>query len=383
MRNKLYLVLFPLYVIVVAFILYVNGVFSGQISSLENLAINAVFLAVIGILFIISMFSFGRLNRCTDELADMAEVFQKEYREAGGKNLWEKYQDTSEVFDEKPLSEAFRRYQLRMRRFLNRRGYVATCDLEEYINEDLLDRVGKSYFNSGISGTLTGLGILGTFLGLALGLGSFQGDDIYTISDNVGPLLMGMKVAFHTSVYGIFFSLVFNFVYRSIMSDAYEKLNGFLDVFHRCVQPVVTAEGDDAAMLIYLANTANYLKRLRELARGIDQEQTAGVERIVDQFMERLEALMGNDFQKLGRSLNDAVEVQSIYVEQCRRLAESMNGTMEANRAVLENLEELTRRQELFAKELLSQKECVAAACEEIENQLYTFEQMRSLYEKQ
>ncbi len=383
MRNKLYFVLFPLYVIVVAFILYVNGVFSGQISSLENLAINAVFLAVIGILFIISMFSFGRLNRCTDELADIAEVFQKEYQDAGGKNLWEKYQDTSEVFDEKPLSEAFRRYQLRMRRFLNRRGYVATCDLEEYINEDLLDRVGKTYFNSGISGTLTGLGILGTFLGLALGLGSFQGDDIYTISDNVGPLLMGMKVAFHTSVYGIFFSLVFNFVYRSIMSDAYEKLNVFLDVFHRCVQPVVTADGDDAAMLIYQANTANYLKRLLELVRGIDQEQTAGVERIVDQFMERLGTVMGNDFQKLGRSLNDAVEVQSIYVEQCRQLAESMKGTVEANQAVLEKLEELTRRQELFAKELLSQKECVAAACEEIENQLYTFEQMRSLYEKQ
>ena len=50
----------------------------------------------------------------------------------------------------------------------------------------------------------------------------FQGEDIYTISDNVGPLLSGMKVAFHTSVYGILFSLIFNFVYRSIMADVPE-----------------------------------------------------------------------------------------------------------------------------------------------------------------
>ena len=79
---------------------------------------------------------------------------------------------------------------------------------DEYINEDLLDRVGMNYFNSGISGTLTGLGILGTFLGLSMGLSSFSGENIYTISDNVGPLLSGMKVAFHTSVYGIFFSII-------------------------------------------------------------------------------------------------------------------------------------------------------------------------------
>ena len=94
-----------------------------------------------------------------------------------------------------------------------------------------------NFFNSGVSGTLTGLGILGTFLGLSMGLGSFSGDDIYTISDNVGPLLSGMKVAFHTSVYGILFSLVFNVVYRSIMSDAYEKLENFLCIFRHTAQP--------------------------------------------------------------------------------------------------------------------------------------------------
>lgn len=201
MRRRLYFLLFPLYVVAVFFVLFVNGVFSGQISSVGNLTINVAFLAVIGVLFLISMISFIRLNHCTDELSELTMQIQKDFQEAGGKNLWNSYRDRKEVFYERPLADAFRRYRLRMRRFMTNNGYMGTCDLEEYINEDLLDRVGKTHFNSGMSGTLTGLGILGTFLGLALGLGSFQGDDIYTISDNVGPLLMGMKVAFHTSVY--------------------------------------------------------------------------------------------------------------------------------------------------------------------------------------
>ena len=67
--------------------------------------------------------------------------------------------------------------------------YAPVSGTVSQINEELLDRVGGSHYNSAISGTMTGLGILGTFIGLSLGLGSFSGDDIYTISDNVGPLL--------------------------------------------------------------------------------------------------------------------------------------------------------------------------------------------------
>ncbi len=382
MRSKLYFLLIPLYVVAVTFVLYVNGVFSGQIGSVGNLVINIAFLAVIGVLFLISMISFGRLDRCTDELDEVTFQIQNDYQEAKGKNLWNAYRERKDVFCEKPLEEAFRRYRLRIRRLTTRDGYTGTCDLEEYINEDLLDRVSKSHFNSGMSGTLTGLGILGTFLGLALGLGSFQGDDIYTISDNVGPLLMGMKVAFHTSVYGIFFSLVFNFIYRSIMADAYEKLEMFLDVFRQCVQPVAMDNEKDTAMLVYQANMANSLKRLLEFAQGTDREQTAGVERIVSQFVEQMNKSLGTNFQKLGRIVNDAGKAQNSCTELCRELIESVNGMVETNQDMLRDLEQLFEQQKNLFRELAAQKEQLASACGEIGSQLYTFDQMRGLREK-
>ena len=387
MKNKLYYVLFLLYAIVVAFVLYVNGVFTGEQTSFVNLAINLGFLAIIGVLFIVSFVSFGRLNRVTDELTDFSLRLQKEYRDAGGKNLWVNYQDRKDVFENDELRSAFNKYRMRIKSHSTRRGVVTSCELDEYINENLLDRVGMNFFNSGISGTMTGLGILGTFLGLSMGLGSFNGDDIYTISDNVGPLLSGMKVAFHTSVYGILFSLVFNFVYRSIMSDAYDKLESFLNVFRQTAQPVAVKEDENsAAMVVYQASISNALKQVLELMKGNATEQTEAVERIVDRFHDRMQESLGTDFQKLGNTLKAAGESQKVSAENARELTEAVATLVEINRKVQTDLTKVMDRQEKFACELKEQKERLNKACDEmsdeISNQLYAFDQMRSLYEK-
>ena len=276
---------------------------------------------------------------------------------------------------------------MRMKSRSTRRGVVASCELDECIDGNLRERVGMKFFNSGISGTMTGLGILGTFLGLSMGLGSFNGDDIYTISDNVGPLLSGMKVAFHTSVYGILFSLVFNFVYRSIMSDAYDKLESFLNVFRQTAQPVAVKEDENsAAMVVYQASISNALKQVLELMKGNATEQTEAVERIVDRFHDRMQESLGTDFQKLGNTLKAAGESQKVSAENARELTEAVAALVEINRKVQTDLTKVMDRQEKFACELKEQKERLNKACDEMSdessNQLYAFDQMRSLYEK-
>ena len=385
MKSKLYYVLYFLYAIVVAFVLYLNGVFTGECGSYTNLAINIGFLIIIGIIFVISSVSFGRLNRVTYELEDVMLRLLKEYKEADGKNLWKNYKDNAKVFEEKELQDAFNKYRLRLKRA--RRGTDASCDLGEYINEELLDRVGMNYFNSGVSGTLTGLGILGTFLGLSMGLGAFSGDDIFTISDNVGSLLSGMKVAFHTSVYGILFSLVFNIAYRGIMSDAYETLGEFLGVFRQTAQPGGVKEDENAAtMLVYQAGIANTLKQMLELLKGGAMEQTAGVERIVDKFTTQMQAALDTDFQKLGNVLKNAGEEQAVSAVNAAQMVEAVTALVEVNRSVQAALANVMERQETFAGQLAEQKKMLADTCsdmsDEISSQIYTFEQMRNLYEK-
>lgn len=384
MKNKLFYGLFVVYAIMVVFILYVNGVFAGNVASLSNLLINGIFLAIIGVMFVISAAAFLQLNRLTDDLQRVGGVLQTEYKEAGNKNIWASLQDKKDVFEEENLRTAFAKYRMRVRSSRVGKRYANTCDIEDYINEELLDKVGCSFFNSGISGTMTGLGILGTFIGLSLGLGSFSGDDIYTISDNVGPLLSGMKVAFHTSVYGIIFSLIFNFVYRSIMADAYGKLNSFLDVFRQCAMPPA-GSGDEntAAMLVYQANTANYMKQLLDMAKGQSELQEKALQQMAEHFLAELENVTGTQLRGIGDTLQAVMRAQNMETESSRIVLEAARNLVESNRKMQDSLDFMMDRQEMFAKELARQKEMLAEACDEISrdvsNQLYTFEQMKEL----
>lgn len=387
MKRNLYYVLFFLYVIVVVFVLYLNGVFTGEWQSSVNLVINIGFLLLIGILFVISAVSFGRLGRVTRALEDAGQRLWEEYEEEDEKNLWADYRDNTSLFEEKVLQDAFDRYCLRVKAAKTRRGVGVSCDLEEYINEDLLDRVSMNFFNSGVPGTLTGMGILGTFLGLSMGLGAFSGDDIFTISDNVGALLSGMKVAFHTSVYGIFFSLVFHIIYRSIMADAYQKLDEFLSAFRQTAQPSAARDDENSAtMLVYQAGMASSLRQMLDMMKGSAAEQTAGVGRIVDRFTEQMQSALSTDFKKLGSVLRSAGEAQAASAANVAQMVDAVTALVEVNRDVQEALARVMERQEVFAGQLEEQKELLADMCREMSNeigsQLYTFEQMRNLYEK-
>ena len=383
MKNKLYFILFLFYIVMVVLILHINGVFSGEVADQGNLLINVVFLGIIGILFTISLISFVRLNRCTDSLVLVTDKIYKEY-DNGNHKIWDEYSTKKQPFGHEVLDDAFLRYQKKMKSYQTKRGLIKSCDIEDYINEDMLNRVGMTYFNSAISGTMTGLGILGTFIGLSIGLGSFNGNDIYTISENIGPLLEGMKVAFHTSVYGIFFSLVFTFVYRCIMSDAYEKLEEFLDCYHECVDPVViTADENSKAMLIYQANIANYMKQMTELLQGNAMEQTKALEILVHQFLQKMEQSMGGEFAKLGATLSQACEAQQVYAGNYKSMEETTRQLLGASLTLQQTLETTMANQEALARELKAQQEKIDETCdtinEEISSQLYTFGLMKEV----
>ena len=140
MKNKLFYGLFVAYTAMVVFILYINGVFTGQVASFSNLMINGGFLLIIGVLFLVSAASFIRLNRLTDDLKRAALTLQEEYKKAGNKNLWGALQEQKTFFQEGNLQTAYGRYCARIRGGRRGKQYVANCDIEEFINEQLLDR---------------------------------------------------------------------------------------------------------------------------------------------------------------------------------------------------------------------------------------------------
>ena len=284
MKRKSYYFLFVLYILMLGFILYINGVFTGEIGSISNFAINLTFFILIGILMIISAVFFNRLNRAGDALERVAKSMSTQY-EVSSANLWSQYKEKENVFEDSVLDAQFAKYQRRIKAHTTKKGTVTSaCSVEEYINEDLLDQIAGTHYNSVVSGTMSGLGILGTFLGLTLGMLSFTGNDIFTISDNIAPLLSGMKVAFHTSV----------------MADAYTRLTTFLETFHECTEPPVSQVDENMnAMLIYQANMANSMKSIMELMKCNEESQIKGLDKIVQQFKNQLSESLGIEFDNL------------------------------------------------------------------------------------
>ena len=67
------------------------------------------------------------------------------------------------------------------------------------------------------SGTLVGLGLLGTFLGLTLGIQGFDSSNTDKINESIQGLLNGMGTAFLTSLLGMFLSIVFTFIDLSLI----------------------------------------------------------------------------------------------------------------------------------------------------------------------
>jgi len=83
---------------------------------------------------------------------------------------------------------------------------------EEIFNESSLAHriIGNRLFMA-TPGILTGIGVLGTFVGLALGIGALEleGSAIEDLNSSILPLIQGSATAFSTSVWGVATSLVF------------------------------------------------------------------------------------------------------------------------------------------------------------------------------
>ena len=104
--------------------------------------------------------------------------------------------------------------------------------IDDFFNANQLDEIGISGICDLIPGTMTGLGILGTFLGLVLGISGFDTASTEAITSSISGLLSGMGTAFLTSIVGVFFSLVFSYLHKIIYDYANKNLELFINNFH-------------------------------------------------------------------------------------------------------------------------------------------------------
>ena len=150
-------------------------------------------------------------------------------------SAWMVISRTDPMFGQKTLDGLFANYKERVDE--QRETGQMPADVEDYINEDI---IGTHCWNNAVSqipGTLTGLGILGTFLGLLIGLGSIGFSSVEAALTSVQELLVGIRIAFYTSIAGVILSIMFNIVHKLTWNIMTRQLEMYIGEFHRSVIP--------------------------------------------------------------------------------------------------------------------------------------------------
>ncbi|MCH5267667.1 MAG: MotA/TolQ/ExbB proton channel family protein [Lachnospiraceae bacterium] len=228
-------ILLPVYFIMLGVAAYLNF-FSGSKVDMVNVLINiCMFLIVGGIILWANTHCFMPINRMMSSLHLASRNFKTDFDKKRD-YLWDDYKNNAKLFNNKLADKRFYEYCQEKKRLdmLNR---SSQCDIDDYLNEYYIDAIMKRGLVSIVPGVMTGLGILGTFVGLSFGLQNFHTENAAAITNSIAPLMDGIKIAFHTSIYGMVFSLIFNFVYKKNLEDAYMAMDEFLESYHKYVAP--------------------------------------------------------------------------------------------------------------------------------------------------
>ncbi len=225
MRRTLYML-----IIIVLAGVTVLAVYSPDVLSLLFVLLMAVAVvsAILGGILPVLHYELG-LERGLDGIERAMEVQSS--------SAWSAIRGDDDLFGQRVLDNAFDEYRSKVNA-QQQNGQVLS-DITDYINEEMLSLHSWQTLVSQVPGMLTSLGILGTFIGLLIGI---RGIGFSTVNDaltSVQTLLSGIQIAFYTSIAGVILSLIFNILYRSAWNTMLRSLGLFVDSFHKNVIPTV------------------------------------------------------------------------------------------------------------------------------------------------
>lgn len=302
-----------------------------------------------GLLFVIVFWIFFNAKRTmksivaiTQDLKNATQKITTDF-EQEQKYLWEKYNDENgeALFQNSHLVESYRKYTFERNRLASISENKYKCDVSDYINEEMIDALMKKNVYNLVPGVMTGLGILGTFVGLSFGLQNFNTGNTEEIEASIAPLMNGIKVAFHTSIYGMLFSLVFNYVYKETLEDAYIAVDEFLKVFDNYVDSNASDNNDIVVQMLLQKmpetigeSIANVLspavdrmnETLENLTNNMASNQLQGLSEIVDHFVDAMDTSMGDSFKALGETIDKTIEMQTKNSELMNHILDEIQG---------------------------------------------------------
>ncbi len=279
-----------LFVLVVGISIGFTWFVSGGIST--TLIYNFVFLGIMIFIYLFGMISgFGKMNRYEGAFQKASDEIEHTFESLDVVTGEEEGTLPEDLFGEPQLDRRYTEF----RKFV-KKSQSGLADIEDYINEDVVDGLINKKMLDIIPDILTSLGILGTFIGLVVGLKDFEPSNYEAMTASVSSLVDGIKVAFLTSIYGLSLSLVFSYALKSAYGSLMDHLADFMDHFHNTVIPSAEAE-------------------TRNIMVNYQEEQTKAIQKMSEQFSEHLansfEKVITPSFRKMNQSMDILTETMA------------------------------------------------------------------------
>jgi len=230
----------------------------------------------------------------------------------------------------KRLASVWRAY-LKSEELSHSRGL--STDIAEFVHEDsMITEPGRAQLADIIPGICTSIGILGTFIGLLVGLSGLDVMDV----DSYLRLTSGISLAFATSIAGLIGSLLFNCINKFAFGRCAKALEVFTRAFYmygvpqpadRATQMVAYGreQADSVAAFAHelgrtmaeelhravTVSMAPVQRALEEYLNAATRAQVEGLDYLVARFIERMNASIGGSFTKLQEMIDDTVAGQA------------------------------------------------------------------------
>ncbi|NVK41173.1 MAG: anti-phage defense ZorAB system ZorA [Oceanospirillaceae bacterium] len=270
-----------------------------------------------------------------------------------------------------------------------------TLDAEHFFNSNTLaNGLTSSRLLAAAPSFLTAIGVLGTFIGLTLGLKGLQIDaeQIDTLKSGVSAMINGAAVAFMTSVWGVGLSLLLNMFEKLVERGALSKIRDLqqkidflyprLPAEHSLVQIAAATEESKESLQELHERIGNSLQKavsgmsdsmqqaftdalnnvmapaIKTLVDNTSQQSTDALEKLVTKFMSGMESVGRDQGSLMQGAANDVRssltemggQMEALFKrleEQQNRSRESTEDTAQAYARMLEQQRmDATQRQE-------------------------------------
>lgn len=330
----------------------------------------AFFCLIIGI-FIYQSRHLVKMRKLKKEILNYNNLIKKVKKEIFSEE-WNVLQKTHEISDESIEKNRFQEYLQGLRSgyqwdmikeniddytsSLKLRG-VSSVDSKIYFNEiNILERNFNIQSLNQIGPTLIGIGILGTFTGLTMGLSKMGFDNIDTVGmggnllensevitksiqqqlGKITEIISSLSIAFHTSIFGMLSSLIFTGIYKRLMGNIIVCIN---QIEHN-LSLVFPTKNRTEEILLKMDENLSSLKT--GLSKNLGIEVAKSIESSTQGIFGRFGKEFESSVQTLGKDI--ARELKSVFNENFIKIFE------ELEKALKESHQNLQMGNETFKK---------------------------------